>query len=106
MLTSNVAQEDFNMGYSLTGLLERGDRRKYGLQPSHFVAVRRKELGAEPSRIYHAYSNFSATSLYDIYDYQWLQLQRFYERISFIQNRSLTYTRLDWSIRRNSDVVP
>ncbi|CAG7823885.1 unnamed protein product [Allacma fusca] len=70
VLTSDVAQEDFNMGYSLTGLLERGDRRKYGLQPSHFVAVRRKELEPESTRLYHVYSNFTASSLYDIYDYQ------------------------------------
>ena len=85
--------EDFNMGYKLTGLLERGDQRKYGLQPSHFVAVRRKNSEVEPesTRLYHVYSNFTASSLYDIYDYQWLKLQRFYLRIFESQHRFLTY---------------
>ena len=44
-LTTNVSNADFQMGYCVTGTLERGDKRKGekgDLQLTHFAMVKRK----------------------------------------------------------------
>lgn len=41
-LTTNVSNADFQMGYSITGTLERGDRKKGGLEMTHFAMIKRK----------------------------------------------------------------
>jgi len=41
-LTTNVSNADFQMGYSITGVLERGDRKKGGLEMTHFAMIKRK----------------------------------------------------------------
>ncbi|XP_041363512.1 uncharacterized protein LOC121379106 [Gigantopelta aegis] len=41
-LTTNVSQADFQLGYCVTGTLERGDKRKGELQLTHFAMVKRK----------------------------------------------------------------
>lgn len=38
-LTSNIERNDFNMGYCLTGHLERGANKKY--QTTHFAVVKK-----------------------------------------------------------------
>nr|CAD7199465.1 unnamed protein product [Timema douglasi] len=40
-LSSNVTTSDFNMGYSMTGTLERGDRKTNSFQMTHFAVIRR-----------------------------------------------------------------
>lgn len=41
-LSTNVSSMDFQKGYSLTGTLERGDRRRGGMQLTHFAMIKRK----------------------------------------------------------------
>lgn len=41
-LTSNVSTSDYNMGYCLTGTLERGYKSSNKFQQTHFVVVRRR----------------------------------------------------------------
>ncbi|KAH9630304.1 hypothetical protein HF086_012489 [Spodoptera exigua] len=40
-LTTNVTQADFNMGYTMTGTLERGSRSSNTFQMTHFAVLRR-----------------------------------------------------------------
>ncbi|KPI96973.1 hypothetical protein RR46_05590 [Papilio xuthus] len=40
-LTTNVTQADFNMGYTMTGTLERGCRATNTFQVTHFAVLRR-----------------------------------------------------------------
>ncbi|CAI9721910.1 Hypothetical predicted protein [Octopus vulgaris] len=41
-LTTNVSNSDFQLGYSVTGTLERGDKRKGEFQLTHYAMVKRK----------------------------------------------------------------
>lgn len=42
-LTTNVSNADFQMGYSMTGALERGDKRHGGkMEMTHFAMIKRK----------------------------------------------------------------
>ncbi|KAK2159977.1 hypothetical protein LSH36_142g02015 [Paralvinella palmiformis] len=41
-LTTNVSNADFQLGYSMTGTLERGDRRKGNWQMTHYAMIKRK----------------------------------------------------------------
>ncbi|XP_031621114.1 uncharacterized protein LOC116339402 [Contarinia nasturtii] len=41
-LTSNISIADYNMGYCLTGVLERGYKRTNKYQQTHFVVIRRR----------------------------------------------------------------
>ncbi|KAF7997771.1 hypothetical protein HCN44_009169 [Aphidius gifuensis] len=43
-LTSNVARSDFNMGYSMTGTLERGSLKKNKFEMTHFAIIRRRDF--------------------------------------------------------------
>lgn len=43
-LTSNVTAADFNMGYSMTGTLERGCKKTNTFQMTHFAVIRRKDF--------------------------------------------------------------
>ncbi|XP_058465287.1 uncharacterized protein LOC131438910 [Malaya genurostris] len=40
-LSSNITLADYNMGYCLTGTLERGDQRSNQFQTTHFAVIRR-----------------------------------------------------------------
>lgn len=40
-LSSNISITDYNMGYCLTGTLERGCNRTNQFQTTHFAVVRR-----------------------------------------------------------------
>ncbi|KAK0080826.1 hypothetical protein PV325_013275 [Microctonus aethiopoides] len=42
-LTSNVTSSDFNMGYSMTGTLERGCKKTNTFQMTHFAVIRRRD---------------------------------------------------------------
>ncbi|KAG7197804.1 hypothetical protein KM043_001618 [Ampulex compressa] len=42
-LTSNVSPSDFNMGYSMTGTLERGCKKTNSFQMTHFAVIRRRD---------------------------------------------------------------
>lgn len=42
-LTSNVSSSDFNMGYSMTGTLERGCKKTNSFQMTHFAVIRRRD---------------------------------------------------------------
>ncbi|XP_063243782.1 uncharacterized protein LOC134543022 [Bacillus rossius redtenbacheri] len=42
-LTSNVTTSDFNMGYSMTGTLERGSKKSNSFQMTHFAVIRRRD---------------------------------------------------------------
>ncbi|XP_058795786.1 uncharacterized protein LOC131666834 isoform X1 [Phymastichus coffea] len=42
-LTSNVSSSDFNMGYSMTGTLERGCKKTNTFQTTHFAVIRRRD---------------------------------------------------------------
>lgn len=42
VLSTNVSNADFQLGYCVTGTLERGDKRKGELQLTHFAMVKRK----------------------------------------------------------------
>ncbi|KAK6628075.1 hypothetical protein RUM44_010557 [Polyplax serrata] len=42
-LTSNVSTADFNMGYSMTGTLERGYKSSNSFQMTHFAVIRRRD---------------------------------------------------------------
>lgn len=42
-LTSNVTVSDFNMGYSMTGTLERGCKKNNSFQMTHFAVIRRRD---------------------------------------------------------------
>ncbi|PNF23722.1 hypothetical protein B7P43_G01073 [Cryptotermes secundus] len=42
-LTSNVSTSDFNMGYSMTGTLERGSKKSNSFQMTHFAVIRRRD---------------------------------------------------------------
>ena len=41
-LTTNVSNTDFQMGYSITGTLERGDRKQGRMEMTHFAMIKRK----------------------------------------------------------------
>ena len=41
-LTTNVSNTDFQLGYSITGTLERGDRKKEKMEMTHFAMIKRK----------------------------------------------------------------
>ena len=41
-LTTNVSNTDFQLGYSMTGTLERGDRKKGKLEMTHYAMIKRK----------------------------------------------------------------
>ena len=41
-LTSNVSQADFQMGYSLTGTLERGEKKASKMEMTHFAMIKRR----------------------------------------------------------------
>ncbi|XP_017299672.2 uncharacterized protein LOC103509413 [Diaphorina citri] len=43
-LTSNVTISDFNMGYSMTGSLERGSKRDNSFQTTHFAVIKRRDF--------------------------------------------------------------
>uniref|UniRef100_A0A336MPD4 CSON004636 protein n=1 Tax=Culicoides sonorensis TaxID=179676 RepID=A0A336MPD4_CULSO len=40
-LSSNISLADYNMGYCLTGTLERGCKRTNQFQTTHFAVIRR-----------------------------------------------------------------
>ncbi|EDS38988.1 conserved hypothetical protein [Culex quinquefasciatus] len=40
-LSSNITLADYNMGYCLTGTLERGDQHANQFQTTHFAVIRR-----------------------------------------------------------------
>ncbi|XP_075210398.1 uncharacterized protein LOC142317736 [Lycorma delicatula] len=40
-LTTNVSVADFNMGYAMTGSLERGCKKENSFQMTHFAVIRR-----------------------------------------------------------------
>ncbi|GAB6021552.1 hypothetical protein CHUAL_004150 [Chamberlinius hualienensis] len=42
-LTTHVSPADFRMGYSMTGTLERGDRKKGRFQLTHHAMIKRKD---------------------------------------------------------------
>jgi hypothetical protein len=42
VLTTNVDNADFQLGYCVTGTLERGNKRKGDMQLTHFSMVKRK----------------------------------------------------------------
>ncbi|XP_014206958.1 uncharacterized protein LOC106638354 [Copidosoma floridanum] len=42
-LTSNVSSSDYNMGYSMTGTLERGCKKTNTFQVTHFAVIRRRD---------------------------------------------------------------
>lgn len=41
-LTSNITTADYNMGYCLTGSLERGCKKTSKFHQTHFVVIRRR----------------------------------------------------------------
>ena len=41
-LTTNINNTDFQLGYCVTGTLERGDKKRGDLQLTHFAMVKRK----------------------------------------------------------------
>lgn len=41
-LTSNISLADYNMGYCLTGTLEKGYKKTNKFQQTHFVVIRRR----------------------------------------------------------------
>ena len=41
-LTTNVSNADFQMGYSMTGTLERGNRHTGNMEMTHFAMIKRK----------------------------------------------------------------
>ena len=41
-LTTNISNADFQMGYCVTGTLERGDKKKGDLQLTHYAMVKRR----------------------------------------------------------------
>lgn len=41
-LTTNVTTADFQLGYSITGTLERGDKQKGDVQLTHYAMVKRR----------------------------------------------------------------
>jgi len=41
-LSTDVTNADFQLGYCMTGTLERGDRKTGGLEMSHYAMVKRK----------------------------------------------------------------
>lgn len=41
-LTSNVSNQDFQMGYSLTGTLEKGHKKSNRWEMTHFAMIKRK----------------------------------------------------------------
>lgn len=41
-LTSDVSNQDFYQGYSMTGTLERGDKKKGVMEMTHFAMIKRK----------------------------------------------------------------
>ncbi|XP_054265595.1 uncharacterized protein LOC128991183 [Macrosteles quadrilineatus] len=43
-LTSNVTMADFNMGYMMTGSLERGHKKKNSYQTTHFAIIQRTDF--------------------------------------------------------------
>lgn len=44
LLTSNITIADFNMGYCMTGSLERGSHQQNTYQTTHFAVIRRAEF--------------------------------------------------------------
>lgn len=42
-LTTHVTSADFRQGYSMTGTLERGNKKKGGLHLTHFAMLKRKD---------------------------------------------------------------
>ena len=42
VLTTNVSNADFQLGYSITGTLERGNRKEGKMQMTHFAMIKRK----------------------------------------------------------------
>ncbi|KAL0275059.1 UNVERIFIED_CONTAM: hypothetical protein PYX00_003040 [Menopon gallinae] len=42
-LTSHISTADFNMGYSMTGTLERGNKSSNSFQMTHFAVIRRRD---------------------------------------------------------------
>ena len=48
-LTSHVSPEDFQMGYSMTGTVERSQSKYMGFQTTHMAFVRRKVRQAAES---------------------------------------------------------
>ncbi|XP_076368253.1 uncharacterized protein LOC143255835 [Tachypleus tridentatus] len=43
-LTSHVSSADFRLGYSMTGTLERGNKKQGTLQLTHFAMLPRKDI--------------------------------------------------------------
>ena len=42
LLSTDVSNADFHLGYSITGVLERGDRKAGKLEMTHFAMIKRK----------------------------------------------------------------
>lgn len=42
-LTTHVTSADFRQGYSMTGTLERGNKKKGSLHLTHFAMLKRKD---------------------------------------------------------------
>ena len=41
-LTTSVSNTDFQLGYSMTGTLERGDKRSGNMEMTHYAMIKRK----------------------------------------------------------------
>ena len=41
-LSTNVSNTDFQLGYSMTGTLERGDKKQGKLEMTHYAMIKRK----------------------------------------------------------------
>lgn len=61
-LTTNVSNADFQLGYSVTGTLERGDKRKGDLQLTHYAMIKRRgywhDLPEDSAKSGHLYPCF------------------------------------------------
>lgn len=42
VLTTNVSNADFQLGYSMTGILERGQKKEGLLEFTHYAMIKRK----------------------------------------------------------------
>ena len=42
ILTTNVSNADFQLGYSMTGTLERGNRKEGIMEMTHYAMIKRK----------------------------------------------------------------
>lgn len=61
-LTTNISNEDFQLGYCVTGTLERGDKKKGDLQLAQFAMVKRRGYWPNNELSSHSFSSKNPTS--------------------------------------------